>query len=213
MRFDLADHSGLGSREWLTANLTRHAGTLDHVVLHQADSMTVQPKEVMELLGGPVRIFSVDGCHTPEHTANDMRLAASVLAPGGIVVVDDIFNPEWPGVLAGVEDFLRAGDRPSLVPIIAADNKLILCQDDFRERYRVGLGGFLAQIQGEVGTRSLFGFEVIDQPFPELDMFLDPESHARALGRPLLRAMRFTASEPPAYRFGPGWSSPESWGT
>ncbi len=207
------DRSGLGSRKRLTANLMRHAGSLDGVEILKADSLTVRPEHVLQRLGGPVRIFSVDGCHTAAHTESDIRLAAAVLAPGGVVIVDDIFNPEWPGVLAGVEAFFCATDRPGLVPIIATDNKLILCQKDAREPYWAGLQAFLAEVQGEVGTRRLLGFEVIDQPFPGLDLFLETASHARAFGRPLIRAMRLTAATHPAYRFGSGWSTPESWGT
>jgi len=207
------DRSGEGSRERLTANLTRHSGSLDGVEILKADSLTVRPEHVLQRLGGPVRIFSVDGSHTAIHTESDIRLAAAVLAPGGVVIVDDIFNPEWPGVLAGVEAFFHGKDCQGLVPIIATDNKLILCREDARGPYWAGLQGFLGEVQGAVATRRLLGFEVIDQSFPGLDLFLEAASHARAYGRPLIRAMRLTAATHDAYRFGPGWSTPESWGT
>ena len=207
------DQSGKGSRERLIENIERHAGSLDRVEILKADSLTVRPEEILARAGGPVRIFSVDGSHTALHTESDVRLAASVLAPGGVIVVDDIFNPEWPGVLAGMDNLFRATDRHGLVPIIAADNKLVLCAESARASYWAGLHDYLRAVQGAVGTRRLWGFEVIDQPFPWIDLCLGEASHARAFGRPLLRAMRFTAGIHPAYRFGAGWSHPESWGT
>ena len=45
---------------------------------------------------------------------SDLRFAEEVLVNGGVVFVDDVFNPEWPGVVEGVPAFLRA--VPALVP-------------------------------------------------------------------------------------------------
>ena len=179
----------------------------------KADSLTVRPEDIVSRLGGRVRIFSIDGSHTPIHTASDLHLAASVLTPGGVVIVDDIFNPDWPGVLAGVNAFFDAGRCGDLVPIVATDNKLILCHENHRQRYLAGILEILRFLQGDVAMRELRDVEVVGQPFPSLDLLLGSSDHARAFGRPLIRAMRFTSKEHPSYRLGCGWSSPEPWGT
>ncbi len=207
------DFSGLGSRKKLINNIKRHVGSLDGISLLKADSLTVQPGTILEQLGGPARLFSVDGCHTREHTESDIRLASRVLAPGGIVVVDDIFNPTWPGVMAGVEAFLQSDNTHSLVPLVATDNKLILCQQDWREKYWAAIREHLLHVQGGTSSIPLFRTVVINQPFPSLDLLLDSGSHARAFGQQMLQAIRFSSLSHPSYHFGPGWSSPELWGT
>ena len=57
--------------------------------------------------GSPARLFSIDGCHTAEATAADLRTASSAMHPEGVVVVDDAFNPDWPGVVTGMFDWRR----------------------------------------------------------------------------------------------------------
>jgi hypothetical protein len=207
------DLSGRGSRKKLLRNIKRHVGSLEGISLLKADSLTVQPDTILEQLGGPARLFSVDGCHTREHTESDIRLASQVLAPGGIVVVDDIFNPAWPGVMAGVEAFLQSDNTHPLVPLVAADNKLILCQLEWREKYGAAIREHLLPVQGGTSSIPLFGTEIINQSFPPLDLLLDSGSHARAFGQHMLQAIRFSSQSHAAYHFGPGWSSPELWGT
>ena len=55
---------------------------------------------------------------------SDLRFAEEVLVNGGVVFVDDVFNPEWPGVVEGVPAFLRA--VPALVPFAFVGGKLLL---------------------------------------------------------------------------------------
>ena len=57
--------------------------------------------------GSPVRLFSIDGCHTAEATAADLRVASNAMHPEGVVVLDDAFNPDWPGVVTGLFDWRR----------------------------------------------------------------------------------------------------------
>lgn len=207
------DHSGHGNRAILTENLVQHVGSIDQVAIIKADSLATDPQDLERWAGGPVRLFSIDGCHTAEHTLNDIRLAADVLVPGGIIVIDDIFNAQWPGVMQGAEDFFHAHNQHELVPLIAADNKLILCHRRYRERYLEGLRRSLQSALGPVRTRSLFAQEVIDQPFPPLDYLLSPETHARFLESRLLHAVCLTADNHPGYQRLSGWSNAEPWGT
>ena len=47
-----------------------------------------------------------------------------MLANGGVVFVDDVFNPEWPGVVEGVGAFLQS--VPALAPFAFVGGKLLL---------------------------------------------------------------------------------------
>lgn len=49
-----------------------------------------------------IRIFSIDGCHTADATVSDLHVASDSLHPNGVVIVDDVFNPDWPGVVSGI---------------------------------------------------------------------------------------------------------------
>ena len=52
-----------------------------------------------------VRLFSIDGCHTSEATVKDLRIASETLHEKGVVILDDVFNPDWPGVVTGLFDW------------------------------------------------------------------------------------------------------------
>jgi hypothetical protein len=55
---------------------------------------------------GTVRWFHIDGDHSGFSAANDLRLADRFLASGGIICVDDFFNPRYPQVSAAVYKFV-----------------------------------------------------------------------------------------------------------
>ena len=59
----------------------------------------------------PFRLLSVDGGHSLEQTLHDLRLAASVAAAGGIVVLDDVDNPAEMEVKEGLYRFLCPSQR------------------------------------------------------------------------------------------------------
>ncbi len=118
------DHSGRGDRDVFIANMKRHAGPQDGLIVHSGDSMLLTGGRVRDLLGGASRLFSVDGGHTSEIVQRDMQTAAEALVSGGIVIADDVFNERWPGVAEGTHRYL---DQPeSLTPFGVGYNKLLL---------------------------------------------------------------------------------------
>jgi hypothetical protein len=104
------DGSGEGNRQKLLANLQRFAD-LDRVVIRQADSIEIDAGALLRLAGGPCRLISIDGSHTPETTAHDLATAEGALSDGGIVILDDVFNEMWPGVSEGLHIFFRTPRR------------------------------------------------------------------------------------------------------
>jgi hypothetical protein len=126
------DHSGLGSRAIFESNLKnydRHAGR--NVSIIAGDSLTL---DFHAAIKHPVRLFSIDGGHTVEHTISDLKKAQTRLVPNGVVILDDISSHHWLGVIEGVIEFLRA--RPSLVPVAIGYNKLILVNLSYADVYR-----------------------------------------------------------------------------
>jgi hypothetical protein len=127
------DRSGQGDRDRFEANVRRW-GDWSSVVVHQGDSSQLTGHVVLELAQGPVRLFSVDGGHTEDVVTTDMRTAEQALAPGGIVVADDVFNAEWPGVSVGTLRYLDAGG--ALVPFAIGFNKVYFTDVDHTEQFR-----------------------------------------------------------------------------
>jgi hypothetical protein len=129
------DQSGMGDRAAFERNVRRHVGSMEGVVVHKADSRLLHGHTVRTLAGGPIRLFSIDGGHTSELTQCDMRTAAGCLAPGGIVIVDDVYNEIFPAVGEGANAFMRSGATGGLVPLALAGNKTVLVHRDWASRY------------------------------------------------------------------------------
>jgi len=81
------------------------------------------------------RFFHIDGGHWPEIVLSDLATAERALVPEGVVAVDDVFNPNWPGVGEGFYRFMR--DCPGrLVPMIIGANKIFLARPAFAASFR-----------------------------------------------------------------------------
>jgi hypothetical protein len=66
--------------------------------------------------------------------ASDLPLVFSTLAAGGMIVVDDFCNSEWPEVTAATYDFVRASGG-KIVPAVLTSKKLYLAPPDIAPRY------------------------------------------------------------------------------
>jgi hypothetical protein len=86
-----------------------------------------------EELGGPYRFFHIDGGHLAEEALGDLHLAADVLHDAGVIVLDDPFQCEWPGVTEALVQFLDG--RDDFVPVALGFNKLLICKRDARRSY------------------------------------------------------------------------------
>jgi hypothetical protein len=66
----------------------------------------------------------IDGGHSREETYNDLALCHDALAGGGLLAIDDYFNPQHPGVCEGAAEFLLryAG---AIRPLAIAYNKVL----------------------------------------------------------------------------------------
>ncbi len=85
-------------------------------------------------LGGPARFISIDGSHGVADVLWDLELASDLLAPGGIVALDDFLNPVALGVNEGAHRFFQK-PRP-IAPFGFAANKLFLCAPQNAQAYK-----------------------------------------------------------------------------
>lgn len=134
-RFNL-DGAGVGDQDTLKANIALSGSSVEDVHFLEADSMALTRSDLHRIRekSGGFSMFSVDGCHTVEHTINDVRIAMELTQPGGVIFVDDYYNASWPGVQEGICK-LYLTDSPRFVPLIATCNKLILCHISYHAEF------------------------------------------------------------------------------
>ena len=98
-------------------------------------------------LGSGFTFIHIDGGHSPEEVYHDLKLCYEVSAEGGLIALDDYFNPEHPGVCEGAVEFsLR---HPGwLRPLVAGYNKVLF------QKPRDHIDGFECCVsQGVSGSR------------------------------------------------------------
>ena len=127
------DKSGRGDLSAFRANLHRHAADPQATII-AADSSTLDGEALIEHADGRIRMFSVDGGHFAELVEHDMATARDSLAPGGIIIGDDVFNFQWPGAAEGTLAFLSRCD--DVVPFAIGFNKVFFTHRDYANRYR-----------------------------------------------------------------------------
>lgn len=125
------DQSGRGDREVFEQNV-RHFAPTANVNIIQESSLDLGNTGFMD---SKIRMFSIDGGHTAAITLNDLQVAEKCLVDGGIVILDDVLNPHWLGVVSGLADYVRTGG--TLVPFAVSPNKVYLTTNiDHAQKYR-----------------------------------------------------------------------------
>ena len=112
--------SGNGSHAHFMRNMTDFFGDIAFVRCIAAASSTLDPAD----LGNRFSFCHVDGGHTARETYEDLELCSRILQPGGLLALDDYFNPAFPGVCEGAIKFWLAHDG-ALIPIAAGFNKVL----------------------------------------------------------------------------------------
>lgn len=58
---------------------------------------------------GPIRLLFVDGLHSYEAVAEDIRDWAGLVDPDGVIAFDDYGHPRWPGVAQAIDEAVSEG--------------------------------------------------------------------------------------------------------
>lgn len=188
------DRSGKGNLDRFLKNTTRCAGRLDALEFLEKNSRSATADEILQKLGQPARLFSVDGGHTAELTLNDLTLADETLCPGGIAILDDCFNRHWPAVSEGLATFMSTGSG-RMVPFAIGENKVLLCRPAMQTRYLAYLTQRRRSLQF-LKTSEFYGYEtaIFQHPrtvyarlarMPELRRFVERHSTIARL-KPLI---------------------------
>ena len=152
------DGSGRGDLDILLVNLERHRCDRRRVKAVEVNSLALDADRVVADCGGRPRAFSIDGGHTAEITCHDLTTAHGSICPGGVIILDDFFNEQWPGVAEGTYRYM--GSKPGLIPIAIAGNKVLLTDDaQWAEQYKRSLDSLTRKYVAK--TSRLFGHEVV----------------------------------------------------
>lgn len=134
------DGSGKGDLGAFRKNIEKIAGTSGSMEIFQSSSTDITWERIEERVKQKARLFSIDGGHTRDIAYNDIAIASDGLADGGVIIIDDYFNADWPGVSeATVEFFCR--NSGALAPFAIGENKLFVARPQFAQRY----GDYLRQ--------------------------------------------------------------------
>jgi len=125
------DHSGAGSRDLFEKNMRMHAHAVSLQVFAKPSSLLTTEDTTTTC-----RFFHIDGGHRPQDAYTDLETADRALLPQGVVAIDDVFNPNWPGVSEGVYRFLW--ERPNVfAPILIGGNKVLFARPSMTQNYRI----------------------------------------------------------------------------
>ena len=131
-------------------------------IIIKRNSLQIDSKELLEKSNGPYRMFSVDGGHSTEVALHDLRLANEVLVDGGIIMLDDYFDPKFPGVSEAVcRFFLLHPEEVRVAPFLITGNKLFFATKNYADLYRKAIDDAIDRAREEVWDSEIFGSKVI----------------------------------------------------
>jgi predicted O-methyltransferase YrrM len=127
------------------ANCTRHGIAAERRITWKADSRTMAPEALLAKLGGRrPRFVHIDGEHSRAALTKDLELATAVLAPEGVIVLDDMLHPGYPTLMVAVHEYLGRNPEMCVLCIIdretvVAATKFVLCRSDWFKRFEAKL--------------------------------------------------------------------------
>jgi hypothetical protein len=118
------------------ANIRRFCPDLnDRLVCIQRDLMALRnpPPEVGS---NSLRFLHLDAVHDHPSVLNDLRNFLPLLTPEAVVVLDDCFDPDWPGVSTAMTEFCLSDMGRHIRPFAASRSKMYLCARPYVEIYQ-----------------------------------------------------------------------------
>jgi hypothetical protein len=149
------DESGRGDLRKFTKNVRKFCDVVDGLLpthvengvpsfikVIAGNSLDLKPSDIIGDGDAAidVRMFSVDGSHTSEATLADLRLAEACSHEHGVIILDDCFNPDWPGCISGLSQYLSQGG--TFVPFCIGHNKVFLSCAADAPTYRRAFAAF-----------------------------------------------------------------------
>lgn len=141
---DMFEWPNPGVLDLFKGHLARAGLSEAQVRVLKEDSAALTPARIAALLGGPVRLFHIDGDHSREALTRELDLAYEVMHEDGVVVLDDMLHPGYPLLVVAVHEWLARRPDMRVVCVIdrediIAATKFVLCRTSAYERYEQDL--------------------------------------------------------------------------
>lgn len=118
------DRSGFGNLEIFNEHVTKFCQHPTRVITKSMDSLDINVSEIgLNQFG----LLSIDGGHTANHTLNDLETCNKLVTETGLVILDDILNQDWVGVVTGAVQYFSSSIAKRVVPFAIGYNKLFCC--------------------------------------------------------------------------------------
>lgn len=124
------DSSGKGDLNIFLGHVAQFCVDPNRVIAMPLDSLDVNASEIGINKFG---LLSIDGGHTANHTINDLSICERLVNEMGLVILDDILNQDWTGVVTGAVQFFSSNDAKRIVPFAIGYNKLFCCHFSSRD--------------------------------------------------------------------------------
>jgi hypothetical protein len=112
--------SGSGDRRTFEQNMREFYPDAGFLRVMACPSSQLTPND----LGSGFSFCRIDGGHSRQETYNDLTLCRSILMPGGLLALDDYFNPQYPGVSEGAVEFMLSHPQ-ALRPLAVGYNNVL----------------------------------------------------------------------------------------
>ena len=138
---------GLNDREIFEKNINQYCDTnrIDIFPLSSSEFFKIDYDNYVYLY----RLIHIDGSHEKKDVIDDLYQSSDILSPQGLIILDDLFNPQHPGVMEG---FMEYALQHPCYPFIIGHNKLIFAIDNFT--YSFYKERFKPELYGEYITRN-----------------------------------------------------------
>jgi hypothetical protein len=123
------------ARQIMLDNVNRVMAYDGRLEVFRRNTNDLTPSSLRGLLGDAISFASVDGGHDAKDVYNDMRIVTDLLADGGIIAADDVFNSVVPGVAEGLCRFLETRGGRRLAAFATCGNKLFLTNRHWHAAY------------------------------------------------------------------------------
>jgi hypothetical protein len=126
-------------------NCRKYGVDMDRLVTIAANTTTLTAADILAKLdGGRLRYLHVDGGHQALVLRHDLGLARALLAPGGIICLDDMLHAQYPELGTAVQEELAAGPELAVFCIVdrtdlIAAAKYLICGRAYAELYKSAL--------------------------------------------------------------------------
>lgn len=121
-------NSGNGNKDIFLSNIKNHG---KEKIRHTFEMLSNELAN--EELKKCYRLFHIDGGHDTDEALFDLNLASEVLTDEGVIILDDPFRQDWPGVTEALVHFLE--HHRDFIAIAVGFNKLMICKEKVAECY------------------------------------------------------------------------------